>query len=74
MVYDASFCHKVVNGSGFSSGVLNHLDKVQRAIEKNYADMDLENASVQEEMEEIVAEMVKEIEALKTYVSDVHFK
>ncbi|WP_078577829.1 hypothetical protein [Salipaludibacillus agaradhaerens] len=74
MLYDASFCQKIVHGSGFSSGVVDNLAKIQRAIEKNYLDMDLENASVQEEMEEIVVEMIKEIEALKTYVSGVHFK
>ncbi|UTR13658.1 hypothetical protein MM221_13645 [Salipaludibacillus sp. LMS25] len=74
MLYNASFCQKVVHGASFSSGVLDYLDKTQRAIEKNYLDMDLENASVQEEMGEIVVEMIKEIEALKTYVSSVHFK
>ncbi|MEI3604990.1 hypothetical protein SPD48_04750 [Pseudogracilibacillus sp. SE30717A] len=73
-LYDYNFCRGLVNGKGWERGIVQQLQEAQRVIKKNFADMDLENASVGEEMETVVNEMVSELDRLIADVQSVHFR
>lgn len=73
-LYDYKFCSGLVNGKGWERGIVQHLQDAQDQIKKNFADMDLENASVGEEMEAIVNEMVRELDRLIGDIQSVNFR
>jgi hypothetical protein len=73
-LYDYDFCHRLVNGKGWDKGIIAYLEDAQHKIKKNFADMDLENASVGEEMQVIVDEMVAELNRLINDIESVNFR
>lgn len=73
-LYDAEFCHGVVHGKGWSKGIIGQLEAAMESADKNFSDMDLENASVKEDMESIVDEMTKELDQLIKDIESVHFR
>lgn len=73
-LYTASFCHDVLYSGGWDSGVLNNLQDARNEIIQNFEQMDLENASVQEEMGEIVQQMITEIDQLISRIQSVSFR
>ncbi len=72
-LYTQSFCHDLLYG-GWDSGIINNLEFARNEIIKNFNDMDLENASVQREIEEIVNEMVSEIDRLIDRIQAISFR
>lgn len=72
-LYTADFCHDLLH-AGWDAGVINNLEDARQAIVKNFEQMDLENASVQEEMAEIVEQMVSELDELISSIESVTFK
>lgn len=73
-LYDAEFCRGVVHGKGWGKGVIGHLESAKESANKNFTDMDLENASVSEDMEAIVDEITKELKELISDIESVHFR
>lgn len=73
-LYKAAFCRNVIGGKGWDKGVVGYLQTAQEKLDKNFTDMDLENASVREEMEVIVNEMRKELDGLIREIEAVHFR
>ncbi len=73
-LYDYDFCHRLVYGKGWDKGIIAYLEDAQDKIKKNFEDMDVENASVGEEMKSIVDEMIAEIEKLISDIESVHFR
>lgn|GEM_PF-3276155 len=72
-LYTYSFCHDLLYG-GWDSGIINNLEDARHEIIQNFNDMDLENASVQKEMEEIVNDMVAEIDRLIDRIQSISFR
>ncbi len=72
-LYTYSFCHDLLYGGG-DSGIINNLEDARHEIIQNFNDMDLENASVQKEMEEIVNDMVAEIDRLIDRIQSISFR
>ncbi|MEH7180118.1 hypothetical protein [Neobacillus vireti] len=74
-LYDYDFCKHIVYGSwGFDSGIINNLQDAIDEIKKNFEDMDLENASVQEEMKVIIDQMISELKSLIDTINSVQFR
>ncbi|WP_243291860.1 hypothetical protein [Bacillus sp. FJAT-47783] len=71
-LYDDEFCHNIVYGT-WDLGVIHHLRDALHEIKKNFEEMDLENASVEQEMEEIIDQMVTELSELIETIQSVHF-
>ncbi|TXL65729.1 hypothetical protein FHP05_06300 [Cerasibacillus terrae] len=72
-LYDYNFCHNLLYG-GWDSGIINNLQDACREIQQNFEQMDLENASVEEEMREIVNEMITELNRLINDIQSTHFR
>lgn len=72
-LYDYKFCHNLLYG-GWDSGIINNLQDACREIQQNFEQMDLENASVEEEMREIVNEMITELNRLINDIQSTHFR
>ncbi|UAC49670.1 hypothetical protein K6959_07685 [Bacillus aquiflavi] len=72
-LYEADFCHRLLYG-GWDFGIINNLQDAVDEIKQNFEDMDLENASVEEEMRAIVDEMVTELTQLINKIESVHFR
>ncbi|GGB57514.1 hypothetical protein F3157_14985 [Virgibacillus dakarensis] len=72
-LYDYDFCHNLLYG-GWDSGIINNLKDARDEIKQNFKDMDLENASVGEDMGAIVDEMVAELDRLISEIESVHFR
>lgn len=73
-LYGYDFCHRLVNGKGWDKGIVDSLEDARDKVKKNFADMDLENASVGEEMQVIVDEMVAELNRLINDIESVNFR
>ncbi|USK34059.1 hypothetical protein LIT25_00955 [Bacillus sp. F19] len=74
-LYDYDFCHGIVYGSwGLDSGIINNLQDAIDEIKQNFEDMDLENASVQEEMKVIIDQMISELNRLIDTINSVQFR
>ncbi|MCM3410040.1 hypothetical protein [Metabacillus litoralis] len=67
-LYTSSFCYNIV------SGISSSLEDAKYEIKKNFEQMDLENASVEEEMREMIEEMIAEIDQLLATIQSVHFR
>ena len=67
-LYTSSFCFYLV------SGISSSLEDAKYEIKKNFEQMDLENASVEEEMREMIEEMIAEIDQLLATIQSVHFR
>lgn len=72
-LYDYNFCHSLLYG-GWDSGIINNLQDACREIQENFEQMDLENASVEEEMREIVNKMITELNRLIDDIQSTHFR
>ncbi|MDQ0227329.1 hypothetical protein [Metabacillus niabensis] len=72
-LYTYDFCHDLLYG-GWDSGIINNLEDAKREIKQNFEDMDLENASVQEEMRQIIDEMIAELDQLISTIKSVNFR
>ncbi|WP_026909346.1 hypothetical protein [Paucisalibacillus globulus] len=72
-LYTASFCHDILH-AGWDAGVIDNLQDAINEINQNFGQMDLENASVLEEMEEIVQQMNTELEQLISRINSVSFR
>lgn len=72
-LYTYDFCHGLLYG-GWDTGIINNLEDAKREIKQNFEDMDFENASVQEDMQAIIDEMIAEIDQLIATIQSVHFK
>ncbi|AUJ23559.1 hypothetical protein [Virgibacillus dokdonensis] len=72
-LYDRDFCRGLLY-AGWDAGIINNLQDARKEIKQNFADMDLENASVEEHMEAIVNEMVHELQQLISEIESIHFR
>jgi UDP-glucose 4-epimerase len=72
-LYTSSFCHDILH-AGWDTGVIDNLQDARNEIIQNFGQMDLENASVLEEMEEIVQQMITEIDQLISRINSVSFR
>jgi phage host-nuclease inhibitor protein Gam len=72
-LYTYDFCYGVVNG-GWDSGIINNLEDAKREIKQNFEQMDFENASVQEDMQALIDEMIAEIDQLIATIQAVQFE
>ncbi|KAB7667704.1 hypothetical protein [Bacillus sp. B1-b2] len=59
---------------GMVSDIVSSLEDAKHEIKENFDQMDLENASVQEEMSEKVESMISEINQLIFSIQSVHFR
>ncbi len=62
------YCERLV------SNYLNEIESQKKMMEKNFKDMDLENASVRDDIEDLVNEMKCYCDQLKTAISDYKFE
>lgn len=67
-LYTSGFCYNLV------SSISSSLEDAKYEIKKNFEQMDLENASVEEEMREMIEEMIAEIDQLLATIQSVHFR
>ena len=72
-LYTSSFCHDILH-AGWDAGVIDNLQDARNEIIQNFGQMDLENASVLEEMEEIVQQMITELDQLISRINSVSFR
>ncbi|WP_110926645.1 hypothetical protein [Bacillus massiliglaciei] len=66
--YTSGFCYSV------ASNMISSLEDAKYGIQKNFEQMDLENASVEEEMREKTEEMITELNRLIAAIESVHFR
>lgn len=71
-LYTYEFCRNLIY-SGNDMGVIDNLEDAIYKMNKNFADMDLENAIVQEEIEFIVSEMLTELQTLIREIESIYF-
>ncbi|WP_102027710.1 hypothetical protein [Salirhabdus sp. Marseille-P4669] len=72
-LYTYSFCQGILYAN-LDSGVIDNLEDARHEILQNFNQMDLDNASVQEEMRDIVDDMVSEIDRLINRIQSVSFR
>lgn len=53
---------------------LAEIDSQEKKMEKNFLDMDLENAKIREDISDVVTDMQKLCERLKTAINTYHFE
>ncbi|KLV27989.1 hypothetical protein CHH55_23915 [Niallia circulans] len=66
--YTSSFSSSLV------SNMISFLEDAKEGIQKNFEQMDLENASVEEEMREKIEEMIIELNRLIVAIESVPFR
>lgn len=66
--YTSSFSSSLV------SNIIFFLEDAKEGIQKNFEQMDLENASVEEEMREKIEEMIRELNRLIVAIESVPFR
>ncbi len=53
---------------------LSEIDSQEKKMSKNFLDMDLENAKIREDISDVVTDMQKLCERLKTAINTYHFE